>query len=82
MFGLEREPGVRPHSCYPHLRGGGTDRFCTFSEDYVGLQRETIDPVHEKNLLMELSKTSGLIGEISSLSLRTVKQRQDDNGLD
>lgn len=54
------EVAAQAHSAY----GVGTVWFCMVLEDYVGLQRETIDPIHEKHLLKELSRTNRLIYEI------------------
>lgn len=41
--------------------------------------RENSVTLHQKNFLMEFSRTNGLIYEINSLSLRTLKQGQGDN---
>lgn len=80
---IRREPGVRwqgrYHSCYWPLHGVGTDWFCIASEDYVCLQREIFESIHQKHLLMEFSRTNGLTYEINFFSLRTLKQKQDDN---
>lgn len=45
------------------------------------LQREIFESIHQKHLLMEFSRTNGLTDEINFLSVRTLKQKQDDNPL-